>query len=65
MFLKERCQYCNGNLYLDKENYGWRKVCLLCSRAEHYDIGGKPLKKDSKPLKLAHSAFGGRPNNIW
>ncbi|MFC2032169.1 hypothetical protein ACFLUS_02190 [Chloroflexota bacterium] len=27
---QERCPKCGGNLYLDKDHYGWYEECLQC-----------------------------------
>ena len=27
---QERCPKCGGNLYLDKDHYGWYEQCLQC-----------------------------------
>ncbi|MFC1903154.1 hypothetical protein ACFLX4_03715 [Chloroflexota bacterium] len=29
-FVKERCPKCNGNIYLDTDNYGWYEQCIQC-----------------------------------
>ena len=30
-FTKQRCPKCGGNMYLDKDFYGWYEQCLQCS----------------------------------
>jgi len=30
-FLQKRCRRCGGNVYLDKDQFGWYEECLLCS----------------------------------
>ncbi len=27
---QERCPKCRGNLYIDKDHYGWYEQCLQC-----------------------------------
>ena len=27
---QERCSKCGGNLYIDKDHYGWYEQCLQC-----------------------------------
>ena len=29
--VKRRCPKCGGNMYLDKDHYGWYEQCLQCS----------------------------------
>jgi len=28
--IKSKCPKCNGNLFLDKDHYGWYEQCLQC-----------------------------------
>ena len=37
-FVQKRCSKCGGNIYLDKDLYGWYEECLQCGFA--YDLGG-------------------------
>ncbi len=29
-FVHRRCPKCGGNIYLDKDHYGWYEQCLQC-----------------------------------
>jgi len=29
-FIQRRCNRCEGNVYLDKDQYGWYVKCLQC-----------------------------------
>ena len=29
-FIQRRCSRCDGNVYLDKDQYGWYVKCLQC-----------------------------------
>jgi hypothetical protein len=30
-FVQKKCPKCGGNVYLDKDEYGWFEQCLQCS----------------------------------
>jgi len=30
-FVQKKCPKCGGNVYLDKDEYGWYEQCLQCS----------------------------------
>lgn len=32
-FLRGRCPKCGGNVYLDRDHYGWHEECLQCGYA--------------------------------
>ena len=36
-FVKKRCPKCGGNIYLDKDFYGWYEECLQCSHSRHLE----------------------------
>ena len=30
-FIRKRCPKCGGNVYLDRDYYGWYEKCLQCA----------------------------------
>jgi hypothetical protein len=31
MLTQKRCPKCGGNIYMDRDSYGWYEQCLQCS----------------------------------
>ena len=36
-FVRERCPKCGGNVYLDRDYYGWYEQCLQCSYTRYLE----------------------------
>jgi len=36
-FTQKRCPKCGGNIFLDKDLYGWYEQCLQCSHTSYLD----------------------------
>jgi len=58
-----RCPKCGGNLFLDKDLYGWYEQCLQCSYTgdledviERQDGTGKTFYHRAKKIKASESA---------
>ncbi len=55
-FTRKRCPKCGGNVYLDRDFYGWYERCLQCgyTRELHsiVDMG----KQASQPIHQADKA---------
>lgn len=37
-FVRKRCPKCGGNVYLDRDNYGWYDKCLQCAYTSDLNI---------------------------
>jgi len=35
---QKRCPKCGGNIFLDRDSYGWYEQCLQCSHTSYLDI---------------------------
>ena len=36
-FVQKHCPRCGGNIYLDKDYYGWYEQCLQCSHTRYLE----------------------------
>ena len=36
-FVEKRCLRCGGNIYLDRDYYGWYEQCLQCSHIRYLE----------------------------
>ncbi len=43
-FLRGRCPKCGGNVYLDRDHYGWHEECLQCGYAHDLQTLVEPAK---------------------
>lgn len=37
-FTQKRCPKCGGNIFLDKDSYGWYEQCLQCGYISSLDV---------------------------
>ena len=37
-FTQKRCPKCGGNIFLDRDLYGWYEQCLQCSYTSDLDV---------------------------
>ncbi|MBI2860918.1 MAG: hypothetical protein HYX91_05360 [Chloroflexi bacterium] len=55
-FLKTRCLKCGGNLYLDRDLYGWYRECLQCGRTSYIEtLLQAPQKVEQEPADLKYA----------
>jgi len=63
-FIQKRCPKCGGNIYLDRDYYGWFEKCLQCSHTSYLEtvveVGDKVGK--ASPGDAKGSAQGGQNN---
>ena len=42
---QRRCPKCGGNLYIDRDHYGWYEQCLQCSFTRNLRVGYQDEKE--------------------
>lgn len=47
-FIQKRCPKCGGNIYLDRDYYGWYEQCLQCSYTVYLEMVVEVGEKVSK-----------------
>jgi predicted nucleic-acid-binding Zn-ribbon protein len=47
-FVGKRCPKCGGNIYLDRDYYGWYEQCLQCSHTRYLETVVEVREKVSK-----------------
>ena len=56
-FLRKRCPKCGGNLYLDRDGYGWSEKCLQCSFTQDIETADRTTQNTSSAVPVR----AGRP----
>ena len=59
-----RCPKCGGNLYLDKDHYGWYEQCLQCSFTRDLRIVYKEDGKEAVFAELEKLDFNGNNDQL-
>ena len=49
-FLQKRCPRCEGNVYLDKDHYGWYEECLQCGYTRDLQAIVDARKRESEAI---------------
>jgi DNA-directed RNA polymerase subunit M/transcription elongation factor TFIIS len=57
-FVHKRCPKCGGNVYLDRDVYGWYEQCLQCSYMAYLEsiIPAREKVNQNNPNKAGGSA---------
>jgi len=55
-----KCPRCQGNMFLEKDEFGWYEHCLQCSYSQElegiYEFNKKPTQREKKAVPI-----GGKP----
>ena len=59
-FTKQRCPKCGGNMYLDKDFYGWYEQCLQCSYTSYFEtvFDARKETKQGSDKRLRQISYG-------
>ena len=56
-FSFKRYPRCGGNIFMDKDIYGWYEQCLQCGRSSDLPEFGEFLKQKSRSEKISNQGF--------
>ena len=52
MLTEKHCPKCGGNIYLDRDSYGWYEECLQCSYTRDLETIVEVPHKEPKQTKM-------------
>ena len=59
-FIQKRCPKCGGNIFLDRDHFGWYEQCLQCSHIRYLQTIVEVAEKVSRD-NLGETEGSARP----
>jgi predicted nucleic acid-binding Zn-ribbon protein len=65
MWRMKGCIHCGGDIFIERDQYGWYQGCIQCGRRRELDILAKHKKQSAKEVRDKALATGRLPFQVY